>query len=302
MREKGIPFSQAGRTGEPQLFYQAVLQGLVRPLDPALRLARIGADNLDVERVQRTPELGHAVAADCPLVIDAKDPVLVAVEGHRFAPGLQISPGRMEIRERRLALDKVKVHQPARRIVDKHQQGALRPAILKPPMLAAVDLNQLADALAPRTGLVNPFQALLAVDPQPVSDHPLAQRLPTESNPVQLAQLLRRQGRAEIPIAFANDRQRRGPKLGGLAPVARTTTPLRDQAGRTLGPINLQKPKYLTPLKPQQLGCRCRRQSSLIQISQHLEPRKLLVAHQPYRHSRHLPKNPRECHVYLAEE
>src|SRR3954454_5144876 len=28
----------------------------------------------------------------------------------------------------------------------------------------------------------------------------------------------------------------------------------------------------LTPLKPQQLGCRCRRQPSLIQISQHLEP------------------------------
>ena len=57
------------------------------------------------------------------------------------------------------------MHQPARRIIDKYQQGALRPAILKPPMLAAVDLNQLADALAPRTGLVNPFQALLAIDP-----------------------------------------------------------------------------------------------------------------------------------------
>jgi hypothetical protein len=57
-----------------------------------------------------------------------------------------------------------KVHQPARRIVDKHQQGALRPAILKPRMLAAVDLYQFADALAPRTRLVNPFQALLASD------------------------------------------------------------------------------------------------------------------------------------------
>src|SRR3954468_2048106 len=254
------------------------------------------------EPVERTAELGHAVAAGCPLVIDAKDAVLVAVEGHRFAPGLQISPGRMEIRERRLALDEPQMHQPARRIIDKHQQGALRPAILKPPMLAAIDLNQLADALAPRTGLVNPFQALLAVDPQPIRDHPLAQRLPTESNPVQLAQLLGCQGRAEIPITLANDRQRRGPKLGGFAPVAGTTTPLRDQAYRTLGPVSFQKPKYLTPLKPQQLGCRCRRQPSLIQISQHLEPHKLLIAHQPYRHPRHLPKHPRECHLYLAEE
>src|SRR3954451_11018453 len=169
-------------------------------------------------------------------------------------------------------------------------------------MLAPVDLNQLANAVAPRTGLVNAFQALLAVDPQPLCDHPLAQRLPTKSDPVQLAQLLRRQGRAEIPITLANDRQRRGPKLEGLAPGAGTTAPLRDQAWRTPGPINLQKPKYLTPLKPQQLCCRCRRQPSLIQIPQHLEPCKLLVAHQPYRHPRRLPKNPRECHSYLAEE
>src|SRR5260221_10586146 len=42
---------------------QSVLQGLVRPLDPTLRLARIGADNLDVESVESTAELGHAVAA-----------------------------------------------------------------------------------------------------------------------------------------------------------------------------------------------------------------------------------------------
>src|SRR3954453_13172281 len=143
------------------------------------------------------------------------------------------------------------MHEPAGRIVDKHQQPALRPPTLKPPMLAAIDLNQLADALAPRTGLVNPFQALLAINPQPIRDHPLAQRLPTKSNPMQLAQLLGCQSRAEIPIAFTNDRQRRGPKLGGLAPVAGTATPLRDQAYRTLGTINLQKPKYLTPLKPQ---------------------------------------------------
>src|SRR3954449_8352040 len=162
----------------------------------------------------------------------------------------------MEIRERRLALDELQMHQSAGGVIDEHQQGALRPAILKPPMLAAVDLNQLADALAPRTGLVNPFQALLAVDPQPIRDHPLAQRLPTESNPVQLAQLLRRQGRAEIPITLANDRQRRGPKLGRLAPVAGTTTPLRDQAGRTLGPVSLQKPKDLTPLKTNKLAWR----------------------------------------------
>jgi hypothetical protein len=169
-------------------------------------------------------------------------------------------------------------------------------------MLATVDLHQFADAVAPRTGLVNPFQALLAVDPQPIRNHPLAQRLPTESDPVQLAQLLRRQGRAEIPIAFANDRQHLGAKRFGSPPVARTASALRNQACGTLGPVSPQKPEYLTSLKPQQSCCRCRRQPALIQISQHLQPRKLPVAHQPYRHPRHLPKNLRECHFYLAEE
>src|SRR4051794_9319890 len=205
-----------------------------------------------------------------------------------FPPGV---PGFVSKPSSPRGKSKLQMHQPAGGIIDEHQQRALRPTILKPPMLVAVDLNQLADAVAPRTGLVNPFQALLAVNPQPIRDHPLAQRLPSKSNPVQLAQLLRRQGRAEIPITLANDRQRRGPKLGGLAPVAGTTTPLRNQACRPLGAINLQKPKYLTPLKPQQLGRRYRRQPSLIQISQHLEPRKLLVAHQPYRHPRHLEKS-----------
>src|SRR3954467_5245241 len=85
-------------------------------------------------------------------------------------------------------------------------QGALRPAILKPPVLAAIDLNQFACELAPRTGLVNPFQTLLAVNPQPIRDHPLAQRLPTESDPVQLAQLLGCQGRAETPMALVGFR------------------------------------------------------------------------------------------------
>jgi hypothetical protein len=36
------------------------------------------------------------------------------------------------------------MHQSAGRVVDKHQQGALRPAALEPPMLAAVDLYQFA--------------------------------------------------------------------------------------------------------------------------------------------------------------
>jgi len=200
----------------------------VRTLDPAFRLARIGADDVDVERVERPAELGHAVTAQRARVVDAKHPVLVAIERHRLAPGLQVSAGGMEIGESRLALDKLQMHQPARRVVDKHQQGALRSAILEPPVLAAVDLHQLADALAPVTGLMNLLAPLLAIAPQPVGDQPQPQGLAAERDLVHLAQLLGRQGRAEVPIALANDRQRLGAELLRLAPVARTTAPLRN--------------------------------------------------------------------------
>src|SRR5450759_4264842 len=148
-------------------------------------------------------------------------------------------------------------------------------------MFASIDLHQFTDAFAPVTGLVNAFQALLAVEPQPSRDHPCAHRLAAENDPVQLAQLLGRQGRTEIPVALTNDRQRLGAKLLGLAPVAGTTAALRDQTGRTLGPVSPQKPEYLTPLKTQQLRRRRGRQPSLIQVPQHLKPPKLSIAHQP---------------------
>src|ERR1700719_3093147 len=72
-------------TLKTKLLDQAILQGLVGALDAALRLRRVGAQNVDVERVQRAPELGHAVTLDRPGAIDPKDAVLVAVERDRLA-------------------------------------------------------------------------------------------------------------------------------------------------------------------------------------------------------------------------
>src|SRR5271157_394982 len=126
------------------------------------------------------------------------------------------------------------MHQPAGRVVDKHQQGALRPAILEPPMLAAVDLHQLADALAPGTGLMNLLAPLLAVSPNPGPDHPQTQGLAAERDLMHFAQLLGRQGRAEIPVPLADDRQHRSAQRLRLASVAGATAALRDQARRTL--------------------------------------------------------------------
>src|SRR6516162_7581685 len=96
------------------------------------------------------------------------------------------------------------MHQPTGRVVDKHQQRALRPAVLEPPMLAAVDLHQLTNAVAPRPRLVDAF-ALLAIAPQPGFDHPLAQRFPAKGNPMILTQLFGRQGRTKIPVPLADE-------------------------------------------------------------------------------------------------
>jgi hypothetical protein len=57
-------------------------------------------------------------------------------------------------------------------------------------MLATVDLHQLANPGTPMTRLINPLQTLLAVEPQSVRDHPLANRLAAKNEPMQLAQLL----------------------------------------------------------------------------------------------------------------
>jgi hypothetical protein len=79
------------------------------------------------------------------------------------------------------------------------------------------------------TRLINALQTLLAVEPQSVRDHPLASRLAAKNEPMQLTQLLGRQGRTEIPVALADDRQRPSAKRLGLATIARTTAPLRPQ-------------------------------------------------------------------------
>src|SRR5580692_7201607 len=86
-------------TLKAKLLDQAILQGLVGALDAALRLRCVGAQNVDVERVQRAPELGHAVTLDCPGAIDPKDAVLVAVERDRLAMRLEILTGRLEVVE-----------------------------------------------------------------------------------------------------------------------------------------------------------------------------------------------------------
>ena len=189
--------------GEPQLLDQAVLQCLVRALDTTLGLASVGADDVDVELVERPAELGYAVAALGVARIDTENTVLVRVEGDRLAMALDVGSGRPEIVEGALALDELQMHQPARRIVDVDEEGALRSPGLEPPVFRAINLDQLAKAVPTVAGLMNLPCTLAPRGPKPGLDHPLAQRLLGEKYLVFLGELLRRKGRAKVVIALA---------------------------------------------------------------------------------------------------
>src|SRR5271154_6418979 len=104
------------------------------------------SDDVDVQRQQRATELGHAVAPGSLLAVHPEDAVLVAVERHRLAMRLQIAAGRPEVIKRRFRGDEPQLHQPARRVIHKSQQRAWRAAILKPGVLRALALHQLAPA------------------------------------------------------------------------------------------------------------------------------------------------------------
>src|SRR3981189_3038691 len=93
----------------------------------------------------------------------------------------------MKIGKGRLTLDKLEVHQPT-----KHKQRALRAAILKPPMLAAVDLDQLAGRSRAGSG-VDGRVFVAACD-----------RATTRLRSSTAAVFLDRQGRAKIPVPLAD--------------------------------------------------------------------------------------------------
>lgn len=66
----------------------------------------------------------------------------------------QIQIQRLEVAERALRRHKPQLHQSAGRIVDKDEQGASGTTILKPAVIRAVKLDQLAQTFSAKTQLV----------------------------------------------------------------------------------------------------------------------------------------------------
>ena len=92
----------------------------------------------------------------------SEDAVLVAIESQRLAPFPQIRSGRMEVVERVLGAGKAQMKQLAGRIVDEDEQGAFGATVLEPPMVRAVDLHQLTQAVALPVRLMQPPLPLTA--------------------------------------------------------------------------------------------------------------------------------------------
>ncbi len=137
----------------------------------------VGANHVDIEVAHRATELRDAVARLRALGIDAEHPGFVAVERDRLAVTLKIRTGRMEVAECRLGLAHPERHELTGRIIDIDQEHTARSAVLEPVVVRAVDLHELAVAVATVTRLLDALLSLRTGLPDPVFGHPFSERL-----------------------------------------------------------------------------------------------------------------------------
>src|SRR5947199_6553912 len=145
-REEGLGGGRGGETPQAQLLDEAILERPVGALDPALRLRAVGAETVDVEGAEGAAELRESGATLGAIAgLDMKDAEPVAVERHGLAVTLEVAPGREEVIERGLGVREAELHEAAGGVVDVDQQRAARAAILEPGVLAAIELDELAE-------------------------------------------------------------------------------------------------------------------------------------------------------------
>src|SRR2546428_10721114 len=146
-REEGLGGGRGGETPQAQLLDEAILERAVGALDPALRLRAVGAETVDVEVAEGAAELRESRATLGAIAgLDVKDAEPVAVERHGLAGTLEVAPGRVEGIERGLGVREAELHEAAGCGVEVDQQRAARATILEPGVLAAIELDELAEA------------------------------------------------------------------------------------------------------------------------------------------------------------
>ncbi len=231
----GVADVHRGDVAEAELLHEPILERLVHPLDATLRLGRVRADDVDVELAEGAPELRHALGTvGRALGVHAEDAVLVAVERHRLPVALEVRDRRAEVVEGRLGLHEPQLHELARRVIDVDEQRAPRSARFEPLVVAAIDLDELAEALAAVPGLVGVREAVSALNPDAGRQHPGPEGLPGDPDVVQLDELLLGERRPEVGVALADDRERARLQLGREPSVARAAALARGEPARTV--------------------------------------------------------------------
>ena len=171
------------------------------------------------------------------------------------------------------------MHERAGGVVDEDEERAGRSAIFEPGVIRHVDLDQLARAFPPQARLVK-RPTLLARQPQPVMQHPLAQGLARDLQPVIRGQLLGGQRRAEIRVALPDERQRVVPDGRIDAVVRGPAAGLVTDRSRASGIEHLQEPMNLARTEIQHVGRRANRHPPLHDLAQDLDAVQLALAHQ----------------------
>jgi hypothetical protein len=98
-------------------------------------------------------------------------------------------------------MGKVQMHQATGGVVNINQQGTSRCAVLKPAVVAAVDLDQFADTVTPVARLIDRRRTQRPGNPQASFAHELAHRFLAKDDPMDLAQLLACQRRSKVGIS-----------------------------------------------------------------------------------------------------
>src|SRR5271169_47266 len=107
-----------------------------------------------------------------------------------------------------------------------------------------------------------------------------------------LCQLLRRQGRAEVGVSVAHDRQCKVTNFGRQTVIAGFAAALRQQARGTVLLETAQQAKYLTPVQADQFTRVGNTQTTRLNLQQNLKPAELLLAHRHHRHGA-TPRTPK---------
>ncbi len=196
---------------------------------------------------------------------------------------LQIGARGLEVREGRLRRHEVQLHEPARRVIDVDQQRARLGPVLEPSVVAAIDLDQLADARAAVPRLVDLGCSLATRLPQASLNHQPADRLLAERHAVKLTQLLASQRRAEVGVALPDQGNRSAGDAVIELVVAGPSTLRGDQPRGSAGLVSLDQSLELPATDPQPFSCLTDPQHPIDESLDFLQPVELAHAHRDAR-------------------